>query len=75
MASKEALLQAVDEHENQLLTLLERLISFETMSPPARNTVAIQQFIDAELTQDGFETKRVPFYEGDELLSAQKKWF
>ncbi|MGF2385107.1 acetylornithine deacetylase [Lentilactobacillus otakiensis] len=72
MASKEALLQAVDEHRDQLLTLLERLISFETMSPPARNTVAIQQFIDAELTQDGFETKRVPFYEGDELLSAQK---
>lgn len=72
MASKEALLQAVDEQQDQLLTLLERLILFETMSPPARNTAAIQQFIDSELTQDGFETKRVPFYKGDELLSAQK---
>ncbi|GAA3199667.1 acetylornithine deacetylase [Lentilactobacillus kefiri] len=72
MASKADLLQAVDDHQNELLALLDRLVSFETMSPPARNTAAIQQFTDAELTKVGFETKRVPFYKGDELLSAEK---
>lgn len=72
MTDKETLLQAVDARKDQLLALLERLISFETMSPPARNTVAIQHFLDDELTEIGFRTKRVAFYEGDELLSAQK---
>lgn len=72
MTDKQALLQAVDVHQDQLLALLDRLISFETMSPPARNTVAIQRFLDDELTKIGFRTKREAFYEGDELLSAEK---
>lgn len=73
MTDKQALLQAVDAHQDQLLALLDRLISFETMSPPARNTVAIQRFLDDELTKIGFKTKREAFYDGDELLSAEKE--
>lgn len=72
MTDKQALLQAVDAHQNQLLALLDRLISFETMSPPARNTVAIQRFLDDKLTKIGFKTKQEAFYDGDELLSAEK---
>ncbi len=72
MATKQQLLQAVAENQDQLLTLLDRLISFETTSPPARNTIAIQKFIVEQLATAGFETKQTPFYQGDELVSGQK---
>jgi acetylornithine deacetylase len=72
LATKQQLLQAVDENQDQLLTLLDRLISFETTSPPARNTIAIQKFIVEQLATAGFETKQTPFYQGDELVSGQK---
>lgn len=35
---KEQLLTAIDTHQEQLLEQLDRLVMFNTVSPPARNT-------------------------------------
>lgn len=66
------LLNQIDHHQDRLLELLDRLVSFNTVSPPARNTAGLQDFIAAHLKQNGFATKQQPFYDGDVFLSATK---
>lgn len=66
------LLNQIDQSQDRLLELLDRLVSFNTVSPPARNTAGLQDFITAHLKQNGFATKQQPFYDGDVLLSATK---
>ena len=66
-------LQAIEGRQDELLALLDQLIQFETISPPARNTLAIQTFIKAYLEEIGFEVDMWPFYEKDHLLVARKK--
>lgn len=70
---KERLLQAIEGRQDELLALLDQLIQFETISPPARNTLAIQTFIKSYLEEIGFEVDMWPFYEKDHLLVARKK--
>ena len=38
---KERLLQAIEGRQDELLALLDQLIQFETISPPARNTLSL----------------------------------
>lgn len=70
---KEQLLTAIDTHQEQLLEQLDRLVMFNTVSPPARNTTPIQDAITAQLKQNGFTTTEQPFYEQDRLVSGVKK--
>ena len=46
----------VNEHQDELLQILEDLIRFPTVSPPARNTVDVQQYIANFLEREKFET-------------------
>ncbi|MFD1125385.1 acetylornithine deacetylase [Lentilactobacillus raoultii] len=70
--TKAQLLAAIDQHSEELIKQLDRIVAFNTVSPPARNTADLQQLIDEELTADGFATKQQPFYKRDRLLSATK---
>ncbi|MCT3398516.1 acetylornithine deacetylase [Lentilactobacillus hilgardii] len=73
MASiKEQLLTAIDQYQGDLLKQLDRIVAFNTVSPPARNTAKLQQFIHDELEEYGFDAKQQDFYDGDQLLSATK---
>ncbi len=38
---KKRLMEAIDYHQDELVTLLSELVSFKTVSPPARNTVPL----------------------------------
>lgn len=69
---KRQLIQAIDDHQAELLKLLNRLVSFQTVSPPARNTIPLQEFIAGRLNEWGFTTHPQKFYQQDMLLSAQK---
>lgn len=73
MASiKEQLLTAIDQYQGDLLKQLDRIVAFNTVSPPARNTAKLHQFIHDELEEYGFDAKQQDFYDGDQLLSATK---
>ena len=45
MQSIEQVLTQVEERQDELVDLVKALTQFETPSPPARNTKAIQDFI------------------------------
>lgn len=64
------LLNQIDQSQDRLLELLDRLVSFNTVSPPARNTAGLQDFITAHLKQNGFATKQQPFYDGHVDVAA-----
>jgi acetylornithine deacetylase/succinyl-diaminopimelate desuccinylase family protein len=55
----------VDAREGELLNLLTELVSFPTVSPPARNTEDIQEFIKGYLEEIGFKTDKWDVYPGD----------
>ena len=46
----------INEHQDELLQILADLIRFPTVSPPARNTVDVQQYIANFLEREKFET-------------------
>lgn len=69
-SSKASLLAAVTAHQDHLVTILSRLVAFETVSPPARNTIGVQQYVADQLTEAGATVNQQPFYEQDRLLSA-----
>ncbi|MFD0049803.1 acetylornithine deacetylase [Actinomycetes bacterium NPDC127524] len=54
-----------EEKSEELLQLLTRLISFPTISPPARNTASIQDYMDSYLKELGFQTEKWELYPGD----------
>lgn len=56
---------AVEAKETELLDLLSKLISFPTVSPPARNTDEVQEFIKEYLEELGFHTDKWEVYPGD----------
>ncbi len=70
--NKAQLLKAIDDRQADLLKQLDKIVAFNTVSPPARNTAELQQLIDDELQSYGFKTKQQDFYDGDKLLSATK---
>lgn len=71
--NKEQLSQLIEDKFDELLDLLDQLIRFETVSPPARNTQPIQAFVRQYLTDQDFEVDHWPFFQKDELLVGCKK--
>ncbi|MTV82538.1 acetylornithine deacetylase [Secundilactobacillus folii] len=65
------LMAAIEERQSLLINDLSQLVKFKTVSPPARNTVGIQDFLEEALQTVGFEVKQQPFYKRDRLLSAR----
>ena len=59
------LIAAVDDRGDELVALLSDLVRFETPAPPARNTGAAQDYVQALLDGLGFETDRWDVYPGD----------
>ncbi|MEK3885468.1 acetylornithine deacetylase [Paenibacillus sp. PL2-23] len=66
-------LQALAEsRQDELFALLERLVAFPTVSPPARNTAEAQQYVESQLAACGFETSLWEVYPGDPNVTAVK---
>lgn len=61
----ERIFDAVETRKEELLELLTNLISFPTVSPPARNTNEVQEFIKRYLEDLGFHTDKWDVYPGD----------
>ncbi len=59
------------DHEEDLYTLTERLVGFETPCPPGRNTEAIQEFLAGLLKDWGAEVQVLPLYPGDVEVVAR----
>jgi formylaminopyrimidine deformylase len=57
--------QEVEAREAELMELLTALIAFPTVSPPARNTNEVQDFIKRYLEDLGFHTDKWDVYPGD----------
>ncbi|MFC3884111.1 acetylornithine deacetylase [Bacillus songklensis] len=55
----------VDARKEELIELLTKLIAFPTVSPPARNTNDVQEFIKGYLEELGFKTDKWDVYPGD----------
>ncbi|MDV2683032.1 acetylornithine deacetylase [Alkalihalophilus lindianensis] len=66
------LVDLVDEREEELLSLLKRLVEYQTESPPARNTKEAQQFIAHYLADAGFEIDQWDVYPNDPNVVAIK---
>ncbi|GFN30141.1 acetylornithine deacetylase [Paenibacillus xylaniclasticus] len=65
--------QQVDARQDELLALLGELIAFPTVSPPARNTMLAQQFLEQQLRACGFETELWEVYPGDPNVTGVKR--
>jgi formylaminopyrimidine deformylase len=65
-----ALDQAIDARREDLFSLTERLIAFETPCPPGRNTGSIQAFLAARLRALDADVRLIPLYPGDDQLVA-----
>ncbi|MGF6950574.1 acetylornithine deacetylase/succinyl-diaminopimelate desuccinylase family protein [Neobacillus sp. B4I6] len=61
----EKISQEVEAREAELIELLTTLIAFPTVSPPARNTNDVQEFIKGYLENMGFYTDKWDVYPGD----------
>ncbi len=68
---QQQLRQAIDEQQSSLLTILSQLVAFQTVSPPARNTLEIQNYVKQQLIEAGFTVKQQSFYDQDSLVSGQ----
>src|SRR3954468_6297525 len=55
----------IEARKGELLELLTELVSFPTVSPPARNTNNVQEFIKGYLEELGFTTDKWDVYPGD----------
>lgn len=55
----------VEARKEELLVLLSKLVAFPTVSPPARNTNNVQNFLNQYLQQLGFQTDQWEMYPGD----------
>lgn len=64
--------QAVERKE-ELLRLLDGLVSRPTVSPPARNTAEAQEIISERLRRLGFSLDTWELYEGDPIVVGVKK--
>ncbi|CAM4470725.1 acetylornithine deacetylase [Paenibacillus endophyticus] len=64
--------QATEERQDELLALLSQLIAYPTVSPPARNTLEAQRFVEEQLRSAGFETELWEVYPGDPNVTAIK---
>ncbi|WP_160719732.1 acetylornithine deacetylase [Bacillus sp. USDA818B3_A] len=55
----------IEARKGELLELLTDLVAFPTVSPPARNTNDVQEFIKGYLEELGFTTDKWDVYPGD----------
>jgi len=55
----------VEARKEELLELLTTLVAYPTVSPPARNTNDVQEFIKGYLEDLGFQTDKWDVYPGD----------
>jgi len=69
----EKLQQEAEKRQDELFGLLERLVAFPTVSPPARNTEEAQRFIAGQLEACGFETELWDVYPGDPNVTALRR--
>ena len=63
----------VDERQEELLQLLADLVSFPTISPPARNTAGVQLYIQEFLKQEKFDTASWDVFPGDPNVVGIKR--
>ncbi|MDR4946933.1 acetylornithine deacetylase [Neobacillus cucumis] len=61
----EKMTSEVEARKEELLDLLSKLVAFPTVSPPARNTNSVQDFIKTYLENLGFTTDKWDVYPGD----------
>jgi acetylornithine deacetylase len=61
----EKITSEVEARKEELLDLLSKLVAFPTVSPPARNTNSVQDFIKTYLENLGFITDKWDVYPGD----------
>ncbi|MED4226376.1 acetylornithine deacetylase [Neobacillus cucumis] len=61
----EKMTSEVEARKDELLDLLSKLVAFPTVSPPARNTNSVQDFIKTYLENLGFTTDMWDVYPGD----------
>jgi len=61
----ERITSEVETRKSELVDLLSKLVSFPTVSPPARNTNEVQDFIRGYLDDLGFNTDKWDVYPGD----------
>lgn len=67
---KATLMAAIEAQQTDLVAQLKALVAFQTVSPPARNTVPLQNQLAQTLTTLGFQVKQQPFQTTDQLVSA-----
>lgn len=65
--------QEAEERQEELFALLSKLIAYPTVSPPARNTMKAQQFVEEQLRASGFETELWEVYPGDPNVTGLKR--
>ncbi|MDF2938424.1 MAG: acetylornithine deacetylase or succinyl-diaminopimelate desuccinylase [Paenibacillaceae bacterium] len=71
-AKLERAVSRIRESRNELLAILERLVGFPTVSPPARNTAAAQAYLAEQLEAAGFGINRWELYPGDPVVVGVK---
>lgn len=64
---------SVDQRQGELLDILKELVRYPTVSPPARNTREVQQYIESFLQRVHFETDSWDVYENDPNVVGIKK--
>ncbi|WP_101842187.1 acetylornithine deacetylase [Halobacillus sp. Marseille-P3879] len=67
------LLDKVGEREDELLALLSDLVSFPTLSPPARNAEEAQEYVAEQLKKLGFTIDSWDLYPGDPVIVGTKQ--
>ncbi len=65
--------EGVIDLENRLYDILDLLISYNTESPPARNTDPLQNEIEQLLKNLNFQIERIPLYKNDSVIVATLK--
>ncbi|AGK53410.1 acetylornithine deacetylase [Bacillus sp. 1NLA3E] len=65
MNDLQTIIEQVEERSDELIGLLEKLISFKTPAPPARNTKDAQMFVADYLKELGFEIDMWDLYPND----------
>ncbi|MBB6734250.1 acetylornithine deacetylase [Cohnella zeiphila] len=62
-----------EDRQEELVALLAELVAYPTVSPPARNTLEAQTYVERKLREYGFETERWELYPGDPNVTAVRR--
>ncbi|RXZ84922.1 acetylornithine deacetylase [Paenibacillaceae bacterium] len=63
----------VEKRQAELVELLAELVAFPTVSPPARNTQQVQEYVARQLAASGFQPELWEVYPGDPNVTAIKQ--